>query len=59
MPGNARTPDHRPEDPNVCPAKAYAGEFHVFDTTLRDGSQQEGLNLSVADKLTMPPCSTS
>jgi 2-isopropylmalate synthase len=26
-------------------------EFHVFDTTLRDGSQQEGLNLSVADKL--------
>jgi 2-isopropylmalate synthase len=28
-------------------------EFHVFDTTLRDGSQQEGLNLSVADKLTI------
>ena len=26
-------------------------EFHVFDTTLRDGSQQEGLSLSVADKL--------
>ena len=26
-------------------------EFHVFDTTLRDGSQQEGLNLSVTDKL--------
>ena len=26
-------------------------EFHVFDTTLRDGSQQEGLNLSVNDKL--------
>jgi len=26
-------------------------EFHVYDTTLRDGSQQEGLNLSVADKL--------
>ncbi|SER27120.1 citramalate synthase [Microlunatus flavus] len=26
-------------------------DFHVFDTTLRDGSQQEGLNLSVADKL--------
>lgn len=25
--------------------------FHVYDTTLRDGSQQEGLNLSVADKL--------
>ena len=26
-------------------------DFHVFDTTLRDGSQQEGLNLSVVDKL--------
>ncbi|GAA3197381.1 citramalate synthase [Actinocorallia longicatena] len=25
--------------------------FHVYDTTLRDGSQQEGLNLSVQDKL--------
>ncbi len=26
-------------------------EFHVFDTTLRDGAQQEGLRLSVPDKL--------
>jgi 2-isopropylmalate synthase len=25
--------------------------FHVYDTTLRDGAQQEGLNLSVVDKL--------
>ena len=25
--------------------------FHVFDTTLRDGAQQEGLRLSVPDKL--------
>ncbi|MFC7458289.1 citramalate synthase [Brachybacterium sp. GCM10030267] len=25
--------------------------FHLYDTTLRDGSQQEGLSLSVADKL--------
>ncbi|TWE07861.1 citramalate synthase [Rudaeicoccus suwonensis] len=25
--------------------------FHVYDTTLRDGAQQEGLNLSVSDKL--------
>src|SRR6476469_1041054 len=25
--------------------------FHVYDTTRRDGAQQEGLNLSVADKL--------
>ena len=28
-----------------------ADPFHVYDTTLRDGAQQEGLNLSVADKL--------
>src|SRR5688500_20321503 len=27
------------------------GDLHVYDTTLRDGAQQEGLNLSVADKL--------
>ncbi len=26
-------------------------DLHVYDTTLRDGAQQEGLNLSVADKL--------
>ena len=26
-------------------------DFHVYDTTLRDGAQQEGLNLSVGDKL--------
>ncbi len=26
-------------------------EFHVYDTTLRDGAQQEGLSLSVDDKL--------
>ena len=24
--------------------------FHVYDTTLRDGAQQEGLSLSVEDK---------
>jgi 2-isopropylmalate synthase len=35
-----------PVQPRPKPA-----EFHVFDTTLRDGSQQEGLNLSVPDKL--------
>jgi 2-isopropylmalate synthase len=27
--------------------------FHIYDTTLRDGAQQEGLNLSVNDKLTI------
>src|SRR5690349_12201683 len=29
----------------------HGDDFHVYDTTLRDGSQQEGLNLSVGDKL--------
>ncbi len=28
-----------------------AAPFDVYDTTLRDGAQQEGLSLSVADKL--------
>lgn len=27
--------------------------FHVYDTTLRDGAQQEGLTLTVADKMTI------
>jgi 2-isopropylmalate synthase len=27
--------------------------LHIYDTTLRDGAQQEGLNLSVHDKLTI------
>ncbi|MBB4903690.1 hypothetical protein FHS37_007787, partial [Streptomyces griseostramineus] len=30
---------------------APADSFHVFDTTLRDGAQREGINLTVADKL--------
>ncbi|MCL2466488.1 MAG: citramalate synthase [Micrococcales bacterium] len=29
--------------------------FHVYDTTLRDGAQQEGINLSVADKMAIAP----
>ncbi|SEE32822.1 citramalate synthase [Ruania alba] len=28
---------------------------HVYDTTLRDGAQQEGMNLTVADKLAIAP----
>ncbi|QKW52596.1 citramalate synthase [Streptomyces buecherae] len=32
---------------------ALDDNFHVFDTTLRDGAQREGINLTVADKLTI------
>jgi 2-isopropylmalate synthase len=32
---------------------AVNDSFHIYDTTLRDGAQQEGLNLSVHDKLTI------
>ena len=38
-----------PDEPNEEPA--LNDSFHVYDTTLRDGAQQEGLALSVADKL--------
>lgn len=34
-------------------ADATDDGFHVFDTTLRDGAQREGINLTVADKLTI------
>ncbi|MDD9205593.1 citramalate synthase, partial [Georgenia sp. 10Sc9-8] len=30
-------------------------DLHVYDTTLRDGAQQEGMNLSVADKMAIAP----
>ncbi len=33
------------------PERAAKNEFQVYDTTLRDGAQQEGLSLSVQDKL--------
>jgi len=35
---------------NVAPAAV-----EVYDTTLRDGAQQEGMNLSVADKMAIAP----
>lgn len=35
------------------PASRVDDDFHVFDTTLRDGAQREGINLTVADKLTI------
>ncbi|MEU6578114.1 citramalate synthase [Streptomyces sp. NPDC046805] len=36
-----------------APHRPLDDSFHVFDTTLRDGAQREGINLSVADKLTI------
>jgi 2-isopropylmalate synthase len=39
-----------PGDP--VPSRHING-LHVYDTTLRDGAQQEGLNLSVDDKLSI------
>ncbi|HSN12512.1 MAG TPA: citramalate synthase [Propionibacteriaceae bacterium] len=35
----------------MSPVHAIPENFQVFDTTLRDGAQQEGLRLSVSDKL--------
>ena len=43
-PGSLRDSLSGPYDPEA---------FHVYDPTLRDGTQQEGLSLSVADKLTV------
>ncbi len=38
---------------STAPAAPFdrPAEFHLYDTTLRDGAQQEGLRLSVQDKL--------
>jgi 2-isopropylmalate synthase len=32
-------------------SQATDDSFHVFDTTLRDGAQREGINLTISDKL--------
>ncbi len=40
-------------DPGALALPYDPEAFHVYDTTLRDGTQQEGLSLSVADKLTV------
>ncbi|MER5934496.1 citramalate synthase [Streptomyces sp. NPDC002054] len=37
----------------TAPKAVLDDSFHVFDTTLRDGAQREGINLTVADKLTI------
>ncbi|HWG93665.1 MAG TPA: citramalate synthase, partial [Mycobacteriales bacterium] len=39
------------EAPLAGPPRAVADDFHVYDTTLRDGAQMEGLSPSVNDKL--------
>ncbi len=44
----------QPAAPASTPSAAPT-TFHVYDTTLRDGAQQEGINLSVADKLAIAP----
>ena len=43
LPGHATSTSHRQVNDMT--------DLHVYDTTLRDGAQQEGLNLSVTDKL--------
>jgi 2-isopropylmalate synthase len=41
-------------DEEGCALMSFDKEaMHIYDTTLRDGAQQEGLNLSVHDKLTI------
>src|SRR3954451_21905102 len=42
---------HRHTEPPMSSVQPSDAAFHVYDTTLRDGAQQAGLNLSVADKL--------
>ncbi|MYU47775.1 citramalate synthase, partial [Streptomyces sp. SID7803] len=51
-----RRPDHssdRSQTSHDHQGQAHRRQLHVFDTTLRDGSQREGINLTVADKLTI------
>jgi 2-isopropylmalate synthase len=40
-----------PKDTAVNAGHQSVSDFHVYDTTMRDGAQQEGLNLSVQDKM--------
>jgi len=44
-------PARHHNDKEETEATMLDDQFHVYDTTLRDGAQQEGLNLTVADKL--------
>jgi 2-isopropylmalate synthase len=40
-----------PTDPLEHPVAHLATSVHLYDTTLRDGTQREGISLSAADKL--------
>lgn len=40
---------------SVSTPPAELGDVQVYDTTLRDGAQQEGMNLSVSDKIAIAP----
>src|SRR5690349_623464 len=52
LPGHANPPPGAPMSPRTAPAGTPLGDaFHVYDTTLRDGAQREGISYSVADKL--------
>jgi 2-isopropylmalate synthase len=39
----------------AAPEARALADIEVYDTTLRDGAQQEGMNLSVADKMAIAP----
>ena len=45
------TPTCEPSDAAARRSSPLGDAFHVFDTTLRDGAQREGITYSVADKI--------
>ncbi len=55
--GNCETHESSPhsKDAIVTRTSPSTQAFDVYDTTLRDGAQQEGMNLSVADKMAIAP----
>ncbi|MGP4112102.1 citramalate synthase [Streptomyces sp. 4N509B] len=51
MTTEAPRPPETSEPPRTPQPPTLSDDFHVFDTTLRDGAQREGITLTVADKL--------
>src|SRR5262249_27215525 len=52
LPGHGSPRQEPTMSPRTTPAGTPLGDaFHVYDTTLRDGAQREGISYSVADKL--------